>query len=211
MAALIIVGAGGLGRQALSYALESGLDVAGFIDDDPHALDGAETGFAVLETTDAMVNRPDHEFVVAVGDPAVRRSLAQAVLRIGGRLRSLIHPKAFVERTATIGPGCIIHPFALVGVSAQVGENSVINVHATASHDTIVGSNCVVSPYVALNGGSSLEDGVFVGTHATVLPGVRIGAHSKISAGAVVFSDVEPGSFVAGNPAESRVKYRTDH
>ncbi|MGH3457731.1 acetyltransferase [Aeromicrobium sp.] len=210
MTALIIVGAGGFGRQMLSYALELGLDVAGFVDDDLHALDGTETELPILGTTETMASRSDHEFVVAVGDPASRQRLAQAGTKAGGRLRTLIHASAFVDRTATIGPGCIISPFAMVGAGAQVGENSVINVHAAAAHDTIVGTDCVLSPYVALNGGVSLGDGVFVGTHAAVLPGVRVGACSKISAGSIVYSDVEPGSLVAGNPAQGRVMFRTD-
>lgn len=46
-----------------------------------------------------------------------------------------------------------------------------------------------------------IEDGVMIGEHATVLPGVRIGRNSWVGANAVVTRDVPPFSVVAGVPA----------
>ena len=45
-----------------------------------------------------------------------------------------------------------------------------------------------------------LEDNVWIGANAIVQGGVRIGEGSVVSTGAVVMSDVAPGSLVAGNP-----------
>jgi acetyltransferase-like isoleucine patch superfamily enzyme len=42
---------------------------------------------------------------------------------------------------------------------------------------------------------------VWVGRHATILPGVTIGDHSVVAAAAVVVRDVPPRTLVAGNPA----------
>jgi acetyltransferase-like isoleucine patch superfamily enzyme len=46
-----------------------------------------------------------------------------------------------------------------------------------------------------------IEDDVWIGIGALVLKGVRIGTGSRVGAGAVVTSDVPPGTMVAGNPA----------
>lgn len=46
-----------------------------------------------------------------------------------------------------------------------------------------------------------IEDGVFLGTGAMILPGVTVGARSLVAAGAVVTEDVPPGAVAAGNPA----------
>lgn len=43
---------------------------------------------------------------------------------------------------------------------------------------------------------------VWIGAHATVLPGVTVGDHAVIAAGAVVTKDVPPYSVVAGVPAK---------
>lgn len=46
-----------------------------------------------------------------------------------------------------------------------------------------------------------VEDDVWIGSHATVLPGVTIGRGAIVAAGAVVTRDVEPLTIVAGVPA----------
>lgn len=46
-----------------------------------------------------------------------------------------------------------------------------------------------------------IEDNVWIGRAAIVLPGVTVGRHSVVAAGAVVVDDVPPRSVVAGNPA----------
>ena len=50
--------------------------------------------------------------------------------------------------------------------------------------DTYIGKNCVI------------------GVNSIVLPGVTIGDHSVIAAGAVVTKDIPSNSMVAGNPAK---------
>ena len=46
-----------------------------------------------------------------------------------------------------------------------------------------------------------IEDGVWIGSRVTVLPGVTIGAGAVIAAGAVVNRDVPPDTLVGGVPA----------
>lgn len=47
-----------------------------------------------------------------------------------------------------------------------------------------------------------IEDDVWIGANATILPGVTIGTHSIVAAGAVVTKDVPPHVLVAGVPAK---------
>jgi len=46
-----------------------------------------------------------------------------------------------------------------------------------------------------------IEDRVWIGYRAIVLPGVKIGEGAVVGAGAVVAKDVEPYAIMAGNPA----------
>jgi acetyltransferase-like isoleucine patch superfamily enzyme len=48
----------------------------------------------------------------------------------------------------------------------------------------------------------TIEDDIWIGANATILPGVSIGQHSVVAAGAVVTKDVPPHSLVAGVPAK---------
>lgn len=47
-----------------------------------------------------------------------------------------------------------------------------------------------------------IGDDVWIGANAVVLPGVTIGNHSVVAAGAIVTKDVPQGSLVAGVPAK---------
>ena len=48
----------------------------------------------------------------------------------------------------------------------------------------------------------TIADDVWIGANAVVLPGVTIGQHSVVAAGAVVTQDVPPYSVVGGVPAK---------
>jgi acetyltransferase-like isoleucine patch superfamily enzyme len=48
----------------------------------------------------------------------------------------------------------------------------------------------------------TIEDDIWIGANAVILPGVTIGHHSVVAAGAVVTKDVPPHSLVAGVPAK---------
>ena len=57
-----------------------------------------------------------------------------------------------------------------------------------------------MAPNVALAGEINLGENVFIGTNATILPGLSIGKDSCAGAEAVVTKDVPPGVVVVGNP-----------
>ncbi len=46
-----------------------------------------------------------------------------------------------------------------------------------------------------------LDEGVLLGSHAVVLPGVTVGAYAVVGAGSIVLRKVRPGSTVFGSPA----------
>jgi acetyltransferase-like isoleucine patch superfamily enzyme len=48
----------------------------------------------------------------------------------------------------------------------------------------------------------TIGDDIWIGANAVILPGVTIGNHSVVAAGAVVTKDVPPHSLVAGVPAK---------
>ncbi|WP_067840246.1 acyltransferase [Amphibacillus sediminis] len=75
----------------------------------------------------------------------------------------------------------------------RVGNNTVIGYNTTLlTHEYLIDEYRI--------GDIEIGDEVMIGANSTVLPGVKIGDRSVIGAGTVVHRDVEPGSFVAGNP-----------
>ena len=82
-----------------------------------------------------------------------------------------------------------------------IGDHVIINTGANIDHDCDLASGCHVAPNAALAGEISVGENVFIGTNATILPGLRIGKNSCVGAGAVVTKDVPPDVVVVGNPA----------
>jgi acetyltransferase-like isoleucine patch superfamily enzyme len=67
--------------------------------------------------------------------------------------------------------------------------------HKRGAHDRIAAQGCESAPVI-------IEDDVWLGANAVVLPGIRIGRGAIIGAGAVVTHDVEPMAIVVGVPAK---------
>lgn len=57
------------------------------------------------------------------------------------------------------------------------------------------------------HGGVVLKKGCYIGAQAVVLPGVTVGKHAIVAAGAVVTRDVPPYTLVSGVPAKVTRQY----
>lgn len=202
----MIVGAGGFGREVFHWCQAAfECRVKGFVDAEPVDLSSLGDGLRVIgNERDCRVDGEDR-FVLAIGRMDVRRRVARALTERGARFTQLIHPTAVVAPTAQLGEGVVVCPFALVSDNVRLGDFSMLNFYASCGHDAVVGRYSVLSPYATLNGEAVLEDEVFLGTHATVVAGRRIGARSKISANSVAMRDVPAGALVLGVPGRSQL------
>jgi sugar O-acyltransferase (sialic acid O-acetyltransferase NeuD family) len=209
---LIIVGAGGFGREVLQYASDAcadgvGYRIKGFLDDNSAGLAAFATSVGIVGSVAEYEIQPQDRFIIAIGTPDVRRAVADRLTARGAQFLTIIHPRAYVAPTASLGAGCVICPFAFVGPYAKLGQHVALNTYASAGHDSSIGDCSVLSPYAVVNGHVVLEEQVFLGTHATVSVGKRVGRRAQISAGAVASRNVEARALAAGNPAKSRVLF----
>jgi sugar O-acyltransferase (sialic acid O-acetyltransferase NeuD family) len=207
---VIVVGASGFGRELLQYIHDAyrndpAVRIKGFLDDDRAKIDSIRetTGIEIVGDMDTYAIEKEDRFIISLGDPGLRRTLAGRLVRRGAKFISVVHPTAYLAPTARIGEGCIIGPFAMVGSYAHLEHHVLLNLYSAVGHDACVAAFCVFSPYSVANGGSRLEEGIFLGTHAAVTPNVRVGAGSKIAAGAVVYRDVPTRSLATGNPSKA--------
>jgi len=208
MNSLIIVGAGGFGLEAASYAEDisragkQDFTLKGFLDDTKPA-GTKHAGYPVLGPTD-LPPENDAVYVIAVGAPEDRRLLAGRLQARGARFATLLHPACHVAATAQISDGSVLAPFSLIGPETRIGMHTLFNVYATAGHESLIGDFCVLSPYASVHGSATLGNGVFLGGQAFVTARVKIGNNAKISAGSIVYNDIPAGAMAMGNPAVFR-------
>jgi UDP-perosamine 4-acetyltransferase len=196
---LLILGAGGHGRAVADVAAECGWTVAGFTDRAPGpGVLGRDDDVAAL----ARSARIDGA-VVGVGNTALdRRAELFAVIRKAGvTLPALVHPRAIVSRSSTVGEGSVVFGGAVLGAHVTVGENVVIYSGVVIEHDCQIGAHAYLAPGVILSGAVTVATGAFIGAGAVILPGITVSAGATLAAGAVVTRDVAPGTTVMGVPA----------
>ena len=142
---------------------------------------------------------------------------------------SVIHHSARMDtppyRKFSLGDYSVIESFACINNAVgdvMIGDHTRIGLHNTIIGPVTIGSHVNLAQGItvtALNhnfedsekrideqGVSTsavvIEDDIWIGANAVILPGVTIGHHSVVAAGAVVTKDVPPHSLVAGVPAK---------
>jgi acetyltransferase-like isoleucine patch superfamily enzyme len=112
---------------------------------------------------------------------------------------------AFVEiqKDATVGRRCKISSHSFVCEGVHIGDDVFVGHGVVFTNDKYprasIAGRPVTGEWELLE--TVVEDGVAIGSNATILCGIRIGKGALIGAGAVVTADVLAGAKVAGVPA----------
>lgn len=203
MAEIVIVGTGGMGREAAAWIVDAdrGSRVLGFLDDDPTTHGTTVAELPVLGGLDWAEGRDDVEVVVALGSASARVEAARKAEGLGATVTGVIHPTARVGPRCRVGEGAILCPDVLLTCDVTVGRLAIVNWGARIGHDGRIGEAAFIGPGVHLAGNVTIGDRVEIGVGAAARPGVTIGDDAVVGAGAAVVSDVEPGTTVVGVPA----------
>jgi len=203
-AGLVIVGASGHGRAAYQIAAAMGRTVLGFVDA------GRNVGDAVFDAA-VLAREPEEcaqlcdgsaDWFVAIGGNAVRREMFGRIGALTDRAPvNLIHPSAILAPGTVLGSGIFVGPGAIVNIASTLGDGVILNTGASLDHDGVLEDFAQVCPGCALSGATRVGAGGFLGTGASTIPCMNIGADSVVGAGAVVIRDVPDGATVVGVPA----------
>lgn len=177
MKPLILIGGGGHCKSVIDVAESAGYTILGILDR-PEEVGKKVLSYEVIGTDDDMAKYADQaEFIVTVGQiksPNLRIKLHEMVVQVGGRLATIISPKAHVSKYAKVGPGTVVMHQAVVNADAKIGKGCIINTFSNIEHDVEIGDYCHVSTGAMVNGGSYIADGTFLGSQSVVNQGVRI-------------------------------------
>lgn len=160
---LLIIGAGGHGHVVKEVAEATGqYEQIEFIDDN--------SDIAIGKTADLEKLHAEYESAfVSIGNNSLREILIQKLIDTGYNVPILIHPSAYVSKSARIGHGTIIEPKASVNANASIGSGCIISV------GTILDHNVVIEDYCHINSGS------IVCNASRVLKGTKVDAGQVVS------------------------------
>lgn len=140
---------------------------------------------------------------------------------LGTRIWAFAH----VMLGAQVGDNCNVGDHAFIETGASVGNNVTIKNHVCIWEGVTIEDDVFLGPHVVFTNDqyprsprmkevaqrysqsenwlrqTVVELGCSIGANATILPGLRLGAHSMIAAGSIVTRDVKPHALVMGNPA----------
>ena len=208
MKRLLIVGAGGFGREVLLWAADaskyqSEWSIAGFLCDDLNALDNYDYDIPIVGGIQDYIPHDEDLLVMAIADTRNKLDLANKLEERGAKFITLIHPTVIVAKNAKIGRGCVFCPLSSVSCDTNVGNFVTVNTRSGIGHDSKIDDGCTLSSHVDLGGYVQMGRGVFVGSSANILPKTKIGDFATIGAGSVVLRSVKSGVTVFGVPAKT--------
>ena len=206
---LIIIGAGGFGREVAWLVerineKEPVWNILGFIDDNKDIQGSFINSYKVLGTMDAIASFPEAYYLCAVGGSRVRRKVIEKAKNTLNNIKfaTVIDPSVIYSNSVEIGEGTIICAGNILTVNITIGNHVIINLDCTVGHDSILGDYDTLYPSVNVSGMSHIGQCTEIGTGAQLIQGMAVGSNSIVGAGSVVVREIPDNCTAVGCPAK---------
>lgn len=196
---LILIGAGGHGKVVADIAEKNGYTEIAFLDDNTDTTHC--DGYKVLGKIDSAVDYKDYDFVVSIGNAAIRQKIQQRLENENLNIVTLIHPHAVIAQHVEIGKGTVVMAGAVINPATKIGSGCIINTCSSVDHDCTIGDFVHVSVGAHIAGVVTVKDRTWIGAGATISNGINITDDCMIGAGAVVVKDIQVKGTYKGVPA----------
>ena len=212
MPALLLLAAGGLGREVLaSLRLANEYRIFGFLDDDAGLHGTRVDGVPVLGGIADAVNYPRCRFLACAGSGAARAQMLATLDRAGigeDRFATYVDPGVHLPEGCTVGTGSILLAGTVLTTAVTVGRHVAVMPNTTLTHDDVLEDYATLAAGVCLGGDVRVGAGAYLGMGASVREGVRIGRGAVVGMAAAVLQDVPDDQTWAGVPARALQPHR---
>lgn len=204
---IIVYGAGLGAKQALEIITKlTGIEVVGFIDDNPELKGRIIHGYKVLggfdELASAFKTGRFNSVVLSFHSEVRKKVFLKLKSKIPQiKIKTLIDPSAIVSRDVEIGEGVFIEAGAVIGPGVKIGDGVIVDLGVVICHDCRIGHYSHLSPGCTLSGIVCLKDNVLVGVSSSINSTVIIGENVIITPGSAVMNNIESDVLVNGIPA----------
>ena len=203
---LVIVGTGGVGKETALIVedineISQEWNLLGFIDDNKELIGKEINGYKVLGDREFLNNFDKEVYVViAIADHCIKEELVKYLTNKNIQYATLIHPSVKINRTISIGKGCIIYQNVIMTVNINIGNHVIISPKCGIGHDSLIEDYVTVLWNVNISGSERIRQGVTLGSGCTIIQGLEIGGGSFVGAGAVVIRDIDESKTAVGVP-----------
>jgi sugar O-acyltransferase (sialic acid O-acetyltransferase NeuD family) len=204
---LIIIGAGGFGREVSEIAKKcQGYGVffviKGFIDDNINALNNFNNYPEIISTIKEYEIEENDVFICAIGSLKTSSVLTNLMLEKNAVFINLIHNDSEIRTNASIGFGVIVGSGTIISTDVKIGNFTQIMSNCIIGHDTIIEDFCRVGDMVFIGGNSKIKSTTFIAVNSTILENITIAESSIIGAGSVLIKSIKHSGTYFGNPAK---------
>lgn len=203
----VIIGAGTYGEVYLAYLQEAGVDIIGFLDDDPKFEGQCVRGVPVLGGISRLGDLKDTDNIEAVycplGNNKLRVKFLTMAKELGYQTPNYIHPSVIISPNVTIGEGVYILLGTTIMPHTEIKDYVMISMGVHLAHHNVLEEGVFLS--TGCNFGASIhaQKYAYCGISSTIMTGMHeLGEDCLIGAGAVVIKDVPDRAVVAGVPAK---------
>ena len=145
----------------------------------------------IEESSIAKRRTGDAGYIVSMWNQKVRAACRERAEALGLQATSIIHPDAFISRTAEIGAGVYIAAHASISTNAKVHDHVVINFNTTVGHDSVIGTDTFLNPGARISGHAVIGERVLIGANSLVFQGKTVGDECLVDALTYVDRDLD--------------------
>lgn len=201
---MILIGYSGHAFVLYGILKAAGKEVNGYCDTNEKEYNPFNLAYHGPESSEeALKILKQDDFVIAIGNNAVRNSVYDELAQKNLHPSNAVHPSSTIDPSVTIASHAVmiaanvtINPLAKIGIGAICNTGSIIE------HECVVGDFAHIGPGAVLCGNVKVGDRTFVGANAVIKQGITIGKNVMIGAGAVVVKNVADNVTVIGVPAK---------
>lgn len=140
--------------------------------------------------------------ICAIGDNKIREKIVDKTR--DRNWVTVIHPKAIISETASLGIGCFVGAGAVVQSCTKIGDHTIINTNAVVEHDCVIGNFCHIAPNATLCGSVMIGNNTLLGAGSVVIPRIEISNNVTVGAGSTVINSIDSNCIVVGCPAKQK-------
>ncbi|MCX7549974.1 NeuD/PglB/VioB family sugar acetyltransferase [Xanthomarina sp. F2636L] len=201
---IFLIGVGNYTEVIIELALDCGYHIKGLYHYNHDRVGETVLGIPIIGCTEDLYLKDINgmQFAVTMGNNAMRNEIASKLRNLGAKTPNLIHPRAFISPSATLGQGCFIHLNAKISTNCTLGNDCVIDFNSLVAHHAVLGDACYMSSLAMVGSYCNLGERVLLGMNSLVIPlKLTIGNDCIIGAKANVTKSFPDNCVLIGNPA----------